>query len=73
MRFVAVISACLRRIDYGDEGFPVLIGIPGYERARVVADPTCSFGAPVAPSNRGRGTPSDQGEGAKNGSAMVHG
>lgn len=45
--FVPVISDYLQRIEYGDEGFPVLIRVPGYEQARVVADPTRSFGAPI--------------------------
>lgn len=45
--FVPVISDYLRRIEYGADGFPRLIRVPGYEQARVVADPARSFGAPI--------------------------
>lgn len=45
--FLPVIADFLRRIQYGDDGYPVLIRVPGYEQAQVVADPTRSFGAPI--------------------------
>jgi uncharacterized protein (DUF433 family) len=45
--FADVIAAYLERIAYGDDGYPVLIRVPTYERAEVVADPTRSFGAPI--------------------------
>jgi len=45
--FVPVIADYLRRIEYGDDGYPVRIRVPGYEQAEVVADPTRSFGAPI--------------------------
>jgi len=45
--FVPVIADYLQRIEYGDDGYPVLIRLPGYDHAQVVADPTRSFGAPI--------------------------
>ena len=45
--FTEVIAAYLKRIEYGDDGYPVLIREPAYEHAEVVADPTRSFGAPI--------------------------
>lgn len=45
--FADVVEAYLQRIDYGDDGYPVLIRVPAYEHAEVVADPTRSFGDPV--------------------------
>lgn len=45
--FIPVITDYLRRIDYGDDGYPTLIRLPGYNHARVVVDPTRSFGAPI--------------------------
>jgi uncharacterized protein (DUF433 family) len=45
--FAPVIADYLRRIEYDADGFPRLIRVPGYERARVVADLTRSFGAPI--------------------------
>ena len=45
--FNEVISAYLKRISYGDDEYPVLIHVPTYEHAEVVADPMRSFGAPI--------------------------
>ncbi len=45
--FTDVIAAYLQRIDYGEDGYPVLIRVPAYDHAEVVADPTRSFGAPI--------------------------
>jgi len=45
--FVPDISEYLQRIEYGSDGFARLIRVPGYEQARVVADPARSFGAPI--------------------------
>ena len=45
--FVEVIAAYLKRIEYGDDGYAALIRVPAYEHAKVVADPTRAFGAPI--------------------------
>ena len=45
--FVEAIQSYLRRIEYADDGYASLIRLPGYEHAKVVADPTRAFGAPI--------------------------
>jgi uncharacterized protein (DUF433 family) len=45
--FTEVVQAYLQRIDYGKDGYAVLIRVPAYEHAEVIADPTRSFGAPI--------------------------
>jgi uncharacterized protein (DUF433 family) len=45
--FTEVIEAYLRRTDSAKDGYPSLIRVPAYERAKVVVDPTRAFGAPV--------------------------
>lgn len=45
--FVEVVRSYLERIEYGPDGYPELIRVPGYGIAEVVADPDRSFGAPI--------------------------
>lgn len=45
--FTDVLQHYLRQIEYGRDGYARLIHVPVYEIARVVADPSRSFGAPV--------------------------
>jgi uncharacterized protein (DUF433 family) len=45
--FVDVIREYLQRIQYGADGYPELIRVPGYRHAEVVVDPTRAFGAPI--------------------------
>lgn len=45
--FVDVIDSYLKRIEYADDGYATLIRVPIYEHARVVADPSRSFGSPI--------------------------
>ena len=45
--FVEILANYLQRIEYGPDGYASIIHVPAYDRARVVADPTRSFGAPI--------------------------
>jgi uncharacterized protein (DUF433 family) len=45
--FVEAVDEYLQRIQYGSDGYPELIRVPGYRHAEVVVDPTRSFGAPI--------------------------
>lgn len=45
--FTDVLQHYLRQIEYDTDGYARLIHVPVYEVARVVADPSRSFGAPV--------------------------
>ncbi len=45
--FVDVIQDYLRKIEYADDGYAALIHLPVYGSARVIADPTRSFGIPI--------------------------
>lgn len=45
--FTEIVSDCLQRIEYADDGFARLLHLPGYERGQVVVDPTRSFGQPI--------------------------
>jgi uncharacterized protein (DUF433 family) len=42
-----VVSAYLRRLDFGEDGYAQLIRLPGYEAAEVLVDPTRGFGQPI--------------------------
>ncbi len=52
--FREVIINYLRRIEYADDGYADRVELPGYEVARVIADPDVNFGSPFF---RGTGTP----------------
>jgi uncharacterized protein (DUF433 family) len=45
--FNEVVQSYLRRLDFGADGYPVLIHLPAYEPADVVVDPTRGFGQPI--------------------------
>ena len=45
--FTDVITDYLRRIHYGDDGYPILIRVPAYSGAEVVVDPHRAFGSPI--------------------------
>lgn len=45
--FNEVIQSYLRRLDFGVDGYPVLIHLPAYEPADVVVDPARGFGQPI--------------------------
>ena len=45
--FADVITDYLRRIQYGDDGYPTLIRVPAYSGAEVVVDPHRAFGSPI--------------------------
>ena len=45
--FSEVVMDYLRRIVYGEDGYPTLIWVPAYRHAEVVVDPTISFGSPI--------------------------
>lgn len=42
-----VVANYLRRIEFGDDGYPTLIHLPAYEVADVVVDPDRGFGQPI--------------------------
>jgi uncharacterized protein (DUF433 family) len=44
--FREVIENYLRRIEYAQDGYASRVVLPGYEVARIVADPTINFGLP---------------------------
>lgn len=52
--FREVIENYLRRIEYADDDYADRVALPGYEVARVIADPHVNFGLPFF---RGTGTP----------------
>lgn len=45
--FSRIVMDYLKRIVYGEDGYPTVIGLPAYQGADVVVDPKMSFGAPV--------------------------
>ncbi len=45
--FVAAIESYLSRIEYATDGYAALISVPAYGDAKVVADPSRAFGAPI--------------------------
>ena len=45
--FNEVVQSYLRRLDFGADGYPVLIHLPAYEPADVVVDPARGFGQPI--------------------------
>lgn len=45
--FPEVIAAYLRRITWGNDGFPTMLELPIYQHAHVVADPFRAFGQPI--------------------------
>lgn len=45
--FNEVVESYLRRLQFGDDGYPDLIHLPVYEPADVVVDPGRGFGQPV--------------------------
>jgi uncharacterized protein (DUF433 family) len=45
--FNEVIESYLRRLEFGEDGYPRLIELPAYEVARVVVDPRRGFGQPI--------------------------
>ncbi|MFN8076740.1 MAG: DUF433 domain-containing protein [Kineosporiaceae bacterium] len=45
--FNDVVAAYLRRVEFGDDGYPTLIELPGYAVAKVVVDPARGFGQPI--------------------------
>jgi uncharacterized protein (DUF433 family) len=44
--FRDVVESYLKRIDYADDGYAARVELPGYEVAKVLADPTINFGRP---------------------------
>jgi uncharacterized protein (DUF433 family) len=46
----------LKRIEYADDEYAARVELPGYEVAKIVADPTINFGHPYFTST---GTPVD--------------
>jgi uncharacterized protein (DUF433 family) len=44
--FREVVERYLKRIEYADDGYAARVELPGYEVARVTADPTINFGHP---------------------------
>lgn len=44
--FREVVESYLKRIEYADDGYAARVDLPGYEVARVIADPTINFGHP---------------------------
>lgn len=45
--FADVIEERLRRITFGNDGYPVAIPLPGFDQAQVVADARRGFGQPT--------------------------
>jgi uncharacterized protein (DUF433 family) len=45
--FNDVVESYLRRLDFDSDGYPMLIRLPAYEVAEVVADPGRGFGQPI--------------------------
>jgi uncharacterized protein (DUF433 family) len=44
--FREVVERYLKRIEYAEDGYAARVALPGYEVARVVADPKINFGLP---------------------------
>lgn len=44
--FREVVERYLKRIEYADDGYAARVELPGYEVARITADPTINFGHP---------------------------
>ena len=45
--FNDAVERCLRRLDFGDDGYARLIHLPAYKTADVVVNPTRGFGQPI--------------------------
>lgn len=45
--FNEVVEGYLRRVDFADDEYPWLVGLPAYRVARVVVDPARGFGQPI--------------------------
>lgn len=45
--FNDVVADYLRRLEFADDDYPRVIGLPAYRDAAVVADPTRGFGQPI--------------------------
>lgn len=45
--FNEVVESYLRRLEFGEDGYPRLIRLPAYEVADVVVDPARGFGQPI--------------------------
>lgn len=45
--FNEVVDGYLRRVEFGADGYPTIIELPGYSVARVVVDPARGFGQPI--------------------------
>lgn len=45
--FNEVVEACLRRLEFADDGYVQFIRLPAYEVAEVVVDPARGFGQPI--------------------------
>ena len=54
--FREVVESYLKRIEYADDEYAARVDLPGYEVAKVVADPSINFGHPYFEST---GTPVD--------------
>jgi uncharacterized protein (DUF433 family) len=44
--FREVVERYLKRIEYADDGYAARVELPGYEVARITADPMINFGHP---------------------------
>lgn len=49
--FREVVEQYLQNITYGSDGFAIRVELPGYEVARLIADPDINFGRPFFASN----------------------
>ena len=45
--FPEIIEQYLQLIEYGSDGYPVVVRLPGYRSAKVIVDPQRSFGQPI--------------------------